>query len=61
MSLLSFKCKIIDYPKSTATPKEKVTNMYTRLHRFINILYEKQFDSKILPYTQNLKHFNNIL
>ena len=57
MCFLSFKCSVTYYPKSTATPKEGVTNVNTRLHRPINILYEKQFHSKILLYTQNIKTF----
>ena len=57
MSFLSFKCNITYYIKSTATPKEGVTNVDTRLHKPINTLYEKQFHSKILLYTQNIKTF----
>ena len=57
MGFLYFKCNITYYSKSTASPKDGLTNVDTRLHRFINILYEKQFHSKILLYTQNIKTF----
>ena len=57
MSFLSLKCNIIYYPKLTATPKEGVTNVDIRLHRPINILYEKKFHSKILLCTQNIETF----